>query len=635
MALSCGFAAAQPWEAPTGPNVVRNPGFEEVQNGVPADWGGPPEVYSSDASVAHGGQRSLKFANADSGHYALCSQSISLEPGRAYEVRAWVRTRGIAGEDSGASVCVEWSDALGRYLGGCYPDGVKGDSEWAEIVGLTPEMPPEAAHVTVSCYVRKGMTGTAWWDDVSVRLWAEEPLESVLVTPSYRGWVQSDTPGYARVRVRLRGEEIEGGAAAARVRLRLTACDSGEYVAETTVPGAEGDMNLQLPLPRLAPGRYWLDVDALDLSKRDKSRHCADRYALECRSGPLPKVYVDEHRRLIVDGKPFFPLGMYLSGLEAEQLRVYQEAPFNCLMPYQQPNKEEMDLLQGLGLKVIYTIKDYYAGTEWCPDWIKAEADEEPAVRKTVREFRDHPALLAWYLNDERPVSMLPKLEAHQRWVEEEDANHPTWVVLYQVEEIGKYIRTFDVIGADPYPIPSRPAAMAAQWTKLVRDGVAGSRAMWMVPQVFRWPRADRPPSLAEMRAMAWQCIAEGANGLIFYSWFDLWHDQQFPFSQRWPEVKQVAAEVAEMIPVLLSVEAAPEVTVEGPQALHWTARSYRGKGYLFLVNDSPGPISARVRFASPPKRVTRQGKEVEVARDGALAVTLGPLGVSVYEAEG
>ncbi len=34
----------------------------------------------------------------------------------------------------------------------------------------------------------------------------------------------------------------------------------------------------------------------------------------------------------------------------------------NCLMPYGLPTKEQMDLAQKHGLKVIYSVKDWYAG---------------------------------------------------------------------------------------------------------------------------------------------------------------------------------------------------------------------------------------------------------------------------------
>ena len=41
----------------------------------------------------------------------------------------------------------------------------------------------------------------------------------------------------------------------------------------------------------------------------------------------------------------------------------------------------------------IHSAKDWYASWDSCPQFIRAEADEEPLLRE--HEFRDHPALLA------------------------------------------------------------------------------------------------------------------------------------------------------------------------------------------------------------------------------------------------
>jgi len=352
---------------------------------------------------------------------------------------------------------------------------------------------------------------------------------------------------------------------------------------------------------------------------------------------------VDEHNRLIVDGEPFFPLGMYWSGVDEEQLRIFTEAPFNCLMPYGRPTPEQMDLCQRMGLKVLYSIKDFYHGTTWCPDFIKSEADEEGAMREYVRRFRDHPALLGWYINDERPLSMLSRLEAHQRWVEEEDPNHPTWVVLYQVGDVACYAKTFDVIGTDPYPIPGRPPAMAGQWARVTREAADDARAVWMVPQVFSKAMhytdperraAVRGPTYDEMRSMTWQCIAEGADGIVLYSWFELRRDTSEPFEQRWPEVKRVAEEVAEMIPVLLSVEPTPELAVIGSEAIHWTVRRHEGAVYLITVNDSEEAAGATVRFPSRVRRIELEERPVPLTNQGTLDVTLEPLGVRIYRIE-
>jgi hypothetical protein len=561
----------------------------------------------------------------------LCTQEIDLEPGGIYEVEAHVRAAGVAGDDSGATVCVEWSDADGKWMGGHYPEGWKEDaSGWHEVRGLF-RVPEDAAGVTISCYLRKGMTGTAWWDDVSVRRWRQRPMDVLLVSPSYRGWIFDDGPSELAARVDVAHAEI--GEGKARLVIRLTSVRDEETIAEKVVAELTGDpIAVRLPMADLDIGSYWLKTRLVSTATGetvDEAVHLTERKA-----GPRPACYIDEHNRVIVDGEPFFPLGMYWSGVDEEQLRLYAEAPFNCLMPYGSPNREQMDLIEEAGLKVIYSIKDYYHGTRWCPDFIQSEADEEGAVRGRVREFRDHPALLAWYLNDERPLSMLPRLEAHQRWVEEEDPNHPTWVVLYQVGDVRRYVRSFDVIGTDPYPIPDHAPSMAGEWASMTREAVADARAVWMVPQVFRRRGKERPPTLAEMRSMAWQCIAEGADGLIFYSWFELRGDEQHPFAQRWKQVKQVAREIDEMVPVLLSVDPVPEIAMSAPEAVHWTSRAHEGSVYVFLVNNSPEPVSAGVRFPERPRRVAVDGGSVAVGDDCVLTVEIEPLGVKICRAE-
>ena len=76
----------------------------------------------------------------------------------------------VQGDDSGATLCMEWYDANQTYLGGSYPSGAKGTTAgWKRVHGVSGRVPERAARGTVTCYVRRGMTGTAWFDDVAVR----------------------------------------------------------------------------------------------------------------------------------------------------------------------------------------------------------------------------------------------------------------------------------------------------------------------------------------------------------------------------------------------------------------------------------------------------------------------------------
>ena len=622
-------ACAADWRVGVGPNLLQNPGFEEIRDGRPASWSASADVYTVDSAAA-AGQHSLHFVTPAPNRYELCSQTVALTPGYRYELRARVRTQGVVGDDSGATVCLEWSDKDGKYLGGFYPDGKKGDTtEWTEVGGVSQPLPAEAARVSVSCYVRRGMTGSAWWDDVSLRRWRGDPMSSVLLSPAYRGWLPARGPSTAEVRIQLAERDLEGGLGAVKLVARLTPARTGVAVASEVVTPQAAEFTLRLSLPTLMPGRYVLTLDLVD--KATGARLYQEVHRLERPTGPEPKSRIDEHHRLLVDGKPFFPLGLYLSDLNEEDLRLQQASPFNCLMPYGAPTRAQMDLAARAGLKVIYSIKDDYFGTQWCPNTITSPAEEERVVRGTLREFREHPALLAWYINDELPLSLLPQLEAHQRWVEQEDPNHPSWAVLYQVGEVAQYSKTFDVIGADPYPIPDQPASLAADWTRTVRTQLGGARAMWMVPQLFRWPEKPRGPSLAELRSMAWQCITEGATGLVFYSWFEIRADKQVPFDTRWRDMKQVAQEVKDMIPVLLSVDSAPTPKVQAPPSVHWTVRKHQGAVYLVLVNDSPTPARATVTFPTRPRHAYLGATPVALDAQGALTASLAPLGVNIY----
>ncbi len=626
-------ARAQEWDVGAGENLVANPSFEEVEDGAPVGWR-LPAIYSSDAEQARTGERSLAFANDDPERYLLCSRPIDLEPGKRYEMSAWVRTEGLEGGDTGAAICVEWRHPDGTWMGGSYPAGRKGDTpEWTQVGGITGRPPDDATGFTVTCYVRRGMTGAAWWDDVSVRLVRERPLRTVLVSPSYRGWVTDDGPDAIEVRAGFVLDDVDVPAEGLALAARLLPVHGDTALAEQVADEITGDdLHLSLPLPELEPGDYRLSVELVDAEAGESI--CTDEYRIVRREGALPRCFIDRHNRLIVAGEPIFPLGMYWSAIREDQLDSYVEGPFNCLMPYGSPNAEQMDLAQQYGLRVIYSIKDYYSGLRYCPASITSEADEEPAVRERVRQYREHPALLAWYLNDERPVEMMDRLAAHQRWVEEEDPDHPTWVVLYQVGQVGRYLRSFDAIGTDPYPVPDRPVSMAAAWTRRTREAVLDSRAVWMVPQVFNWSvyregEEFRPPTLDEMRSMTWQCICEGADGLIYYSWFDLFEDEAHPFEQRWADVKAVAQEVADLAPVLLSTEPVPEVTVEADEAIHWTIRSLDGVTWLMMVNDSPEPAAATIRFAKPPERLTVGDEDIGV--DGGRArLDFAPLQVTI-----
>ena len=92
-------------------------------------------------------------------------------------------------------------------------------------------------------------------------------------------------------------------------------------------------------------------------------------------------------------------------------------------------------------------------------------------------------------------------------------------------------------------------------------------------------------PTVDEMRSMSWQCIASGANGLVYYSFSAIQKEAHgLPFAKAWADICKVGEEVRRYIPVLLSIEPAPTV-VGAPAA--WGVRIWRKDGatWLLVVN--------------------------------------------------
>ncbi|MBX7259280.1 MAG: hypothetical protein K1Y02_23160 [Candidatus Hydrogenedentes bacterium] len=638
-------AAATPDFEVVGDNLAANPGFEDADaNGAPTGWGAASDVYTRDTATFHSGGASLKYVNDNADRYLLCSRGIPLKPGKMYELSFWVKTQGVDGDDSGATVCLEWHGKNGKYLGGFYPDGRKGDTDWTQVTAISPRISEDATGISINCYLRKDMKGTAWWDDISVREVRERPLSVVMLYPNYRG--ELTDAGLADARFSAFFNLSDYGLLPKDVELRWRAtCDaSGEEAASGNANPTSNSLEISIPKASFKEGLHH--VTASLYSKATGECLDEESLALTRLTGSSQRVCtIDEYNRLIVNGQPFFPLGMYWGGIDAEQLDIYADSPFNCLLPYAQPDQAQLDLAHAKNLKVIYTVKDTYFGATYCPSDIKSVDDEFPSIKAKVDAYKNHPAVLAWYINDELSLEYKDRLVAHNEYIRSLDPDHPTYAVLFQFDQIRDYMPTFDVIGTDPYPIARISASRAAEYTRATRKGSCYARPVWQVPQVFSWANysksetpkpEDRMPTFDEMRSMAWQCIAEGANGLIFYSWFDIRRDKTTPFEEHWPKVKAIAAEIRDMIPVLLSVEPAPRIETAPNEDICWRAQQLGDTTTLIVVNATEKPATTQFKLPKPPNTlVVRTTGENVTGTTQTFDVALAPLEVRIYEMTG
>jgi hypothetical protein len=162
-------------------------------------------------------------------------------------------------------------------------------------------------------------------------------------------------------------------------------------------------------------------------------------------------VTIDQYNRVILNGTPFFPLGLYVvqcsNGSYSTQLDEIADSPFDILMNYAintcgtdaTPTQinNYLDQLQSRNLNLIFSLQDYFDGGQ----------NDIDTITDKVTTFKDHAAVVSWYLNDERDPTYLTQLEERYQKIKELDQNHPVWSVHYRTDWLIQEAHTTDIVG--------------------------------------------------------------------------------------------------------------------------------------------------------------------------------------------
>ena len=574
-----------------GPIPIENAGFEVVDGkGYPVGWSRHPNWHGERAG--HNGSGGFVFACAEGAARRRGNprQEVRLETGKRYRLSALVRTENVVTERKtsaqGISICLDCFDANGKWVfSSIARPMLNGTTEdWRRLETVSKVIPDNVAHAYVMPIAQGCISGRAVIDNVNVEEYDIPPVEGVF-SHAYR-------------------DESAGGAVrfSASINVDLRTNRLEEYSATFTYMGLGDKSNAARPVTvagevlSASEAAATLDTSLFACGTNDVScslclngRKIGSAAAPFARvASPTPRrVRIDSLGRTILDGRPFFPLGMYFSNGQAtaSNLAVYADSPFNCVMPYaaKGPSLTDMEKYRKAGLMVIFDLRH----------GISDGSSAKPWVEDTIRKFRNHPALLAWYTNDEHPVADIPKLAMRQGWMEALDPDHPTWSVQDVFSETRHYLGTYDVLGMDPYPIPRKPLETVISSMRQGVSGTFGARAVWQVPQAFSWGwlkrrgmEGLRAPTRQEIANMTWQSIAGGANGIIYYAFHVLSAPRDNPadaFEAAWARVKSAAAEVKKYEDVLLS-EFPVAVSCD---AVGIAARAWRhgGATYVLAVN--------------------------------------------------
>lgn len=299
---------------------------------------------------------------------------------------------------------------------------------------------------------------------------------------------------------------------------------------------------------------------------------------------------------LIADGLPFFPFGFYCGPAGDLPEREVTHG-FNMIGVYQDnlpegiaERRRYMDRCAQVGVKVQYGVNSLVGSGHNGDKGLDKTDEEKLAILKNeVLAFKDHPALLSYYINDEpdgqgRPPTVL---EAAYRLIRELDPYHPVSIVFMMPQKANDFRNTMDIAMTDPYPIPGPADKVMDDLTQYAK-AYQYEKSVWLVPQAFGGQEMwNREPTGAEIRLMTYMGLIGGARGIQYYVHAPGNLNPQSVSA--WSAASNVAVETAQMSSFLLSPDPAPAIHADDPKILT-KAFSYQGNTLLIAVNNENKP---------------------------------------------
>lgn len=448
--------------------------------------------------------------------------------------------------------------------------------------------------------------------------------------PEARLWVKSNLSAAATVKVQL------GGLPSGQVT-SIVPQDSVRLAAgrETLVPCS---------LSGLACGEYEATITLV--AKKGQAESSA-----HCKLIKLPAATTEVKmnrlsRSLLVNGKPFIAYAQGIHGFRTDWwLEDIQAHHFNSVVGgFSAPaSKEELD---GAEPKVREFLDACERRSLKVVFWMHAPPGPFDAaceaVMKTIERFKDHPAILCWYLVDEpegwweaagRKESDLLDLYKAAKAADPYRPSHINWYSWVKGKGAYGGLDATDIGSVDRYPI-GRDNAMKVMTdiTKLMNDDCRPRfqpTAFWC--QMYGYDDAIREPTPEEQRCMTYLCLTHGMR-LIYYFIYK-------PMSvATWESMTPLGDEIAALTPVLADPSARELAVGMLMDTVSYSMWESRGHVYFLAANGSYEPFQATFDVAKLARRPLKrkatvwfEGRTVRL-QWGKLTDSFNPLARHVYE---
>ena len=239
---------------------------------------------------------------------------------------------------------------------------------------------------------------------------------------------------------------------------------------------------------------------------------------------------------LLIDGKPFFPIGLYsICKREFNQysydnaFRDLKEAGFNFAQTYNV--KRDAAFREFMNAARVYGFKLWIAGSGSSND------SNLERIAASLYPDRLHTSMLAWYIGDDTAVLNSPEQLRERTELIKSIAPHLITVQADHVNANQKISRYEPFVNStlaympEIYPVTkdSRDVAESCVAQVIVdmkrcysdlKKKKASARSFWPIIQYFKgWTQWKRFPTRDELRAMSYAALIHGAHGIVWYTY--------------------------------------------------------------------------------------------------------------------
>ncbi|MCX7706224.1 MAG: right-handed parallel beta-helix repeat-containing protein [bacterium] len=475
-----------------------------------------------------------------------------------------------------------------------------------------------------------------------------------MLNPSYKKIVFS-TQKDKEVRIKITLDTKESVTKKLKLQAGLKLSDDTriKFLQEIT-PDTENI--LKFPVSGLKYGVYEILVNIIDLKGNVIDRAKTDFRYIETKP---QTVRIDTDGNILVDEKPFFPIGVHGNTGTKEDLQMFAQAGFNVTTAFD-VNKDFMDEAYKLGIKIV--LLDSLANT--LSKTVSKEQKEKlfQKAKGKVEEFKNHPALLC-YLWGEELVWQQEYVALYEQ-TSLLDPYHPFamngsfrgYTSLYYISDIMmNHLYPYPMYGDDQDILAKKFLTTADRCSSMIEIAngkidkdfpgpklSTGKKPWWLWPQYFyggHWARGSgysgygRFLTLCEIRNQVWAAIARGAKGILFWAYF---HDYTNPRMnpKLWEAVRALGNEVRSLEKVLVQPETNDEVV--SCEKLSISSRRY-GKN-LYVIAVYHGAQNKEISFELKDKGISQlfvwSEKRSIAVKNGMFTDMFKPLDVHIYTTE-